>query len=89
MKISEKCFKRCNLLICFFSIIYWIISDNFHVNKYVKFLMVVLVCLYTMLLGIGYRLSNKPIKKKDLIELILWNLVIVIILIYWYIRFVY
>jgi len=89
MKISEKYFKRCNLLICLFPIIYWIISDNFHVNKYVKFLMVVLASLYTMLLGIGYRLSNKPIKKKDLIELILWNLVIVIILIYWYIRFVY
>lgn len=89
MKISEKCFKRCNLLICLFPIIYLMISDNFDANKYVKFLMVILVCLYTMLLVIGYRLSNKQIKKKNLIELILWNLVIVIVLIYWYIRFVY
>jgi len=89
MKISEKCFKRCNLLICLFPIIYYIISDNFHVNKYVKFLMVILSCLYTMLLGTGYHLSNKPIKKKDLIGLIFANLFMIIIMICWYVKFVY
>ena len=89
MKISEKCFKRCNLLICFFPIIYCIISDNFHVNKYVKFLMVILICLCTMLLGIVYSFSNNTIKKKNLIGLIFKNIFIVIIMICWYVKFVY
>jgi hypothetical protein len=45
MKISEKYFKHCNRMIYLFPIIYYIISDTFHVNKYTKFLMVTLMCL--------------------------------------------
>ncbi|GAA0075885.1 hypothetical protein UT300005_02630 [Clostridium sp. CTA-5] len=90
MKISEKFLKCCNFLICLFPIIYYIVSDTFHANKYIKFLIFILMCLYTILLGIGYRFKNKLIiKKKDLIELMLWILFIVILMICWYFRFVY
>lgn len=90
MKISEKCFKRCNFMICLFPIIYYIISDTFHVNKYIKFSMVILACIYTMLLGIGHTCTNKLInKKKDAVELILRNLFIIVLVVYWYFKFVY
>ncbi|SFD25663.1 hypothetical protein [Clostridium uliginosum] len=89
MKISDKFFKRYTFLMCFFPIIYWMISDIFNANKYIKFLTVIFFSLFTMLLDIEYRITNKPLIKKDLIQLILWNLIIVIMLIYWYIRFVY
>ena len=91
MKISDKVFKRCNLVLCFLPSVYIIISDSFnvHIDKYTKFLGLVVICIANMLLGIGYNLTNKPIKMKDLIGLILANLVIVILLIWWYIRFVY
>lgn len=72
MKISDKVFKRCNLALCFLPLVYIIISDSFNINidKYIKFLGLVVICTVTMLLGIGYHLTNKPIKKKDLIGLI-------------------
>lgn len=90
MKISEKCYKRCNLIICLFPIIYYINSDILHVNKYIKFSIVILVCLYTMLLGTGYRFTNKLInKKKDVVELILLNLFTIAIVVCWYFKFVY
>lgn len=91
MKITDKVFKRCNLVLCFLPLIYIIISDtyNSHINKYTKFLGLVVICIADMLLGIGYYFSNKPAKKKDLVGLILANLVIVILLIWYYIRFVY
>lgn len=89
MKISERCFKRCKLLIYLFPIIYYIVSDTFHVDKYIKFIMVILMCLYTMLLETGYRITNKLIiKKRDLMELASWNLFSIILIICWYFRFV-
>jgi len=91
MKITDKVFKRFNLVLCFLPLIYVIISDNFNINisKYTKFLGVCVMCIANMLLSIGYHLTNKPIKKKDLIGLILGNLAIAIVLIWWYVRFVY
>lgn len=91
MKISEKCFRRTNMVLCLFPLIYVIFSDTFnvHINKYVKFLGVVIICTVSMLFGIGYHLTNKPIRKKDSISLIFGNLIIVIVLIWWYIRFIY
>lgn len=86
MKISDKVFKRCNLACLCLPLVYITISDcfNIDINRNTKFCGVVVICTANMLVGIVYNLANKPIKKKDLIGLIL-----AILLILWYIRFVY
>ena len=58
-----------------------VISDYFNINKYIKFLAVLVICVANMLLSTGYHLGNKSAKKKDLIELILGNLLMVALII--------
>lgn len=90
MKISEKLHKRGTSAIVLFPIIYYIISDTFHANKYIKFLMVVLIFIYTVLLDIGYRFTNNLIeKKKDIIKIILWILFNLALVVWWYFKFVH
>lgn len=88
MKISDKSYKWCIRLYRMFPIIYVLITEKYNLNKFSRFFMITSVTFLIMALGIGHKLSNKPIKKKDLIELILGNLFICSLLIFWYIRFV-
>lgn len=89
MKISDKLFKRYSLVICYLFLIYIAISDHFNINKYIKFLGVLITCIANILLWTVYHLGNKSAKKKDLIELILGSLLMVAFIIWWYIKFLY
>lgn len=89
MKISDKFFKRCSLVICFLPIICMIISDYFNISKYIKFFGVLVICISTILLKTVYHLGNKSAKKKDLIELILGSLLMIALIIWWYVKFLY
>lgn len=90
MKINEKVFNRCSRVISFLPLIYIIIFDifNIQIDKYIKFFGLTIIVVAYMLFSILYHLRNKPVKKKDLAGLVFWNLVIVILLIWWYMRLV-
>lgn len=53
-----------------FPIIYVLITEKYNLSKVSRFFIITSVTFLIMALGIGHKLSNKPIKKKDLIELI-------------------